>query len=53
MQRLGTVRGSLSPLGRRQERALNLIPLLARYGPELLNRMRDEASRWAQSMVGE
>ena len=52
MRLLGTVRGSLWPLGRRQERALNLIPLLARYGPALLDRMRDESRCWASAMVG-
>lgn len=53
MQQLGTVRGSLWPLGVRQERALNFIPLLARYGPPLLERMRAAASAWARGRVGE
>ncbi|HEX2780685.1 MAG TPA: bacillithiol biosynthesis BshC [Gemmatimonadaceae bacterium] len=53
MQQLGTVRGSLWPLGVRQERALNFIPLLARYGPPLLERMRAAAAEWARARIGE
>jgi len=51
MRLLGTVRGSLWPLGRRQERTLNLLPLLARYGPSLLERMRAAAGVWASALV--
>lgn len=49
---LGTARGALFPLGKRQERALNLVPLLARHGPALLDGMRAEAARHAEALVG-
>lgn len=49
---LGTARGSLFPFGVRQERALNFIPLLARYGPSLLNDMLDGASAHAGRLIG-
>jgi bacillithiol biosynthesis cysteine-adding enzyme BshC len=45
-------RGSLYPGGMRQERALNLVPLLARYGAPLLESMQREAGRHARSLVG-
>ena len=51
MRMLGTIRGSLWPLGNRQERTLNLLPLLARYGPSLLERMRAAAGAWASALV--
>jgi bacillithiol biosynthesis cysteine-adding enzyme BshC len=49
---LRIARGSLFPGGLRQERALNLLPLLARYGPALLASMRQDAGRHARVMVG-
>jgi uncharacterized protein YllA (UPF0747 family) len=52
MRDLGTIRGSLYPGGMRQERALNLVPLLARYGMGLLERMRDDAAAYARGVVG-
>lgn len=52
MAMLGTIRGSLWPLGKRQERALNFIPLLARYGPGLVERMREASGEWARGIVG-
>jgi bacillithiol biosynthesis cysteine-adding enzyme BshC len=52
MHELATIRGALRPFGLRQERALNLIPLLARHGVALLNRLRDEAGRHARGLVG-
>jgi uncharacterized protein YllA (UPF0747 family) len=49
MQQIGTARGSLYPLGKPQERSLNFVPLLARYGPMLRDDMlagaRDHAAR--------
>ena len=45
MRDLATARAALYPLGVRQERALNLIPTLARHGVELLAEMRDAARR--------
>jgi uncharacterized protein YllA (UPF0747 family) len=51
MRDLGTVRGSLYPGGVRQERALNLIPLLARHGVGLLESMRDSAMGHARTLL--
>jgi bacillithiol biosynthesis cysteine-adding enzyme BshC len=51
MHEVGTIRGALRPFGLRQERALNLIPLLARHGVTLLERLRDEAARHARGLV--
>lgn len=51
MRDLATVRGSLYPGGVRQERALNLIPLLARHGVGLLDSMRESAAAHARSIV--
>jgi hypothetical protein len=52
MHELGTLRGALFPLGMRQERALNAIPLLARVGLELLDRLREGAAAHAGALVG-
>jgi hypothetical protein len=52
MQDIGTARGSLYPGGKRQERALNLLPLLARYGRPLLDDMLRAARAQAASLVG-
>jgi len=52
MLEIATARGSLYPLGKPQERALNFVPLLARYGPGLRDDMLAEARAYAQSMVG-
>jgi uncharacterized protein YllA (UPF0747 family) len=49
---LGTARGSLYPFGIRQERALNFIPLLARYGPPLLDDMATAAAAHAGRLIG-
>ena len=49
---LGTARASLYPFGIRQERALNFIPLLARYGPALLDDMREGAAAHARQLIG-
>jgi uncharacterized protein YllA (UPF0747 family) len=51
MRDLATVRGSLFPGGARQERALNLIPMLARHGLELLDDMRTSATAHARALV--
>jgi len=51
MERLGTVRGSLLPFGRRQERTLSYVPFLARYGDELVTRMIDAARAHARGFV--
>jgi uncharacterized protein YllA (UPF0747 family) len=51
MRDVGTLRAALYPGGVRQERALNLVPLLARHGLELLTEMRQAASEHAVSLV--
>ena len=51
MRDLATIRASLFPGGVRQERALNLIPLLARHGVGLLADMRDGAVAHARSLM--
>jgi hypothetical protein len=52
MRDVGTARGALYPFGIRQERALNLIPLLARHGLGLLDDMRVAAAPHAATLVG-
>jgi uncharacterized protein YllA (UPF0747 family) len=52
MRDVGTARGALYPFGIRQERALNLIPLLARHGLALLDDMRIAATPHAAQLVG-
>lgn len=49
---LGSARASLYPFGVRQERALNFIPLLARYGPALLDDMQAAAAVHARQLIG-
>ena len=51
MRELATARGALFPNGVRQERALNLIPLLARHGLGLLDDMRASATAHARGLV--
>ena len=53
MQEIGTARGSLFPLGKPQERALNFVPLLARYGPVLREAMLLGARDHAARLVGD
>ena len=48
---VATARASLYPLGLPQERALNVIPLIARYGDELFESVMAEASPHAASLV--
>lgn len=52
MHEIGTARGSLYPLGKSQERSLNFVPLLARYGPMLRDEMLAEARRYAGALLG-
>ena len=52
MMQIGTARGSLFPLGSRQERALNLLPFLARHGRVINDRMLEGARDHARSVVG-
>ena len=51
MTQIGTARGALYPLGIRQERALNIIPILARHGRVVVDSMRDAARVHARSLV--
>jgi uncharacterized protein YllA (UPF0747 family) len=48
---LETVSGALFPLGQRQERVLNFIPMLTRGGASLLEDMRTAAGKHAQSLL--
>ena len=52
MNEIATARGSLYPLGKPQERSLNFVPLLARYGPGLRDDMLREAAAHAQRIIG-
>jgi uncharacterized protein YllA (UPF0747 family) len=51
MRDVATARAHLYPDGVRQERALNLIPTLARQGPGLWATMRDAATVHARSLI--
>jgi bacillithiol biosynthesis cysteine-adding enzyme BshC len=53
MREIGTARGSLYPLGKPQERSLNFVPLLARYGPVLRDEMLAEARKHADRLVSD
>ena len=52
MTEIATARGSLYPFGKPQERSLNFVPLLARYGAPLQEEMRREAERHATRLLG-
>ena len=52
MTQIGTARGSLYPLGMRQERALNLLPLISRHGAIIVDRMLEGARSHARGIVG-
>ncbi|MFN2635822.1 MAG: bacillithiol biosynthesis cysteine-adding enzyme BshC [Gemmatimonadaceae bacterium] len=52
MREIAIARGSLYPLGKPQERALNFISLLARYGPGLRDDMLAEAQLHAKKVIG-
>ena len=51
MRDLGTARGALYPFGGRQERTLNLVPILARHGMALLEELHAAASGYADEIV--
>jgi uncharacterized protein YllA (UPF0747 family) len=53
MHDIGTARGSLYPLGKPQERSLNFVPLLARYGSPLKDEMLSGARDHAARLLGE
>lgn len=44
-------RGALYPLGTAQERALNFVPLIARYGDELISAVMQETRKHADSLT--
>ncbi len=48
---IATMRAALYPNGKRQERVLNFIPLLARHGPSLLSGMLERARVHAADLV--
>lgn len=50
-QHVEAAHAALHPLGKPQERVLNLIPMLAREGPALLTAMRRAAGSHAASLV--
>ncbi|HET6680460.1 MAG TPA: bacillithiol biosynthesis BshC [Gemmatimonadaceae bacterium] len=52
MQRIATARGALFPFNKRQERALNGMPFLARHGPELFDALQRDADAWAATVTG-
>ncbi len=52
MEEIATARGSLYPFGSPQERVLNFVPFLARYGPELQSEMLSEARRYVSELTG-
>jgi uncharacterized protein YllA (UPF0747 family) len=52
MQEIGTARGSLFPMGKQQERALNFVPFLARYGESLREDMLVGAREHAANLAG-
>jgi uncharacterized protein YllA (UPF0747 family) len=51
MSDVATLRAALRPQGKRQERVLNPIPMLARQGLSLLGGMRDAARAHAEALV--
>ena len=52
MRDIATAAAALYPNGMRQERVLNWVPFLARYGPTLVEQMRGEATRYAAALIG-
>jgi bacillithiol biosynthesis cysteine-adding enzyme BshC len=52
MHEIATARGSLYPLGKPQERGLNFVPFLARYGATLRQEMLAEAREHARRLSG-
>lgn len=51
MRRVGIARAWFRPLGSSPERVLNLLPVIARYGPTVFTRMRDAAQVHARTLV--
>jgi bacillithiol biosynthesis cysteine-adding enzyme BshC len=51
MREVASVRAALRPNGQSPERVLNLVPLLTRYGPALLERIHLVAGAYARELV--
>jgi bacillithiol synthase len=51
MREVAALRAARLPNGKSSERVLNLIPLMARYGPGLLSRMREAAGPHARQLL--
>jgi uncharacterized protein YllA (UPF0747 family) len=51
MREVAYVRAALRPKGTSPERALNLIPMLARFGTDILDAMRSNARAYAEQLV--
>lgn len=49
---LAAIRASIQPEGERQERRLNYVPLLARYGDPLIARLKEGATVHATNLIG-
>lgn len=49
---LGSARAALMPEGKRQERVLNPLPLVARHGEELMDLLRSGAATHAAQLLG-
>jgi uncharacterized protein YllA (UPF0747 family) len=48
---IAAARGALYPFGKPQERALNIVPLWARYGDDLLTSVMDEARKYSAILL--
>lgn len=51
MREVAAVRAALRPMGKSPERVLNLIPMLVRYGPDILTAMYRSANHYAARLV--
>lgn len=51
MRDLATLRGALFPAGKRQERGVNLLPMLARHGPVLWEQLLSAVRAHAHQLV--
>jgi bacillithiol biosynthesis cysteine-adding enzyme BshC len=49
---LAAIRATILPEGERQERRLNFLPFLARYGEPLIARLREGARQHAATLIG-
>jgi uncharacterized protein YllA (UPF0747 family) len=52
MSDLAAIRAALMPAGARQERRLNYLPLLARYGDLLIDPLKAGAAIHAGGLIG-